>query len=237
MRAYLCILAGKKQIGVCHDLVRAKESIFVKLYSSLGPNPRLVRMFLVEKNIEVERIHLDIITGENRSEEYAQKNVMQTTPTLELDDGSLLTETTVICEYLEEIQPDPVLIGSTPLERAETRRWARRIDHEIAIPMTMGFRGGAGRPMFEPRMNVVSPEAAAELSAMSDKHWIWLDGQLGDKDYICQDRLTLADLVAFCFIKFGGTVGWTLPDGTDNLARFAAMMEERPSAEIWRGEE
>ena len=209
----------------------------MKLYSSLGPNPRLVRMFLVEKNIEVERIHLDIITGENRSEEYAQKNVMQTTPTLELDDGSLLTESTVICEYLEEIQPDPVLIGSTPLERAETRRWARRIDHEIAIPMTMGFRGGAGRPMFEPRMNVVSPEAAAELSAMSDKHWIWLDRQLGDKDYICQDRLTLADLVAFCFIKFGGTVGWTLPDGTDNLARFAAMMEERPSAEIWRGEE
>ena len=82
---------------------------------------------------------MDIITGENRSEDYAKKNVMQTTPTLELDDGTLLTESTVICEYLEEIQPDPVLIGSTPEERAETRRWARRIDQEIAVPMTMGF--------------------------------------------------------------------------------------------------
>lgn len=209
----------------------------MKLYSSLGPNPRLARMFLMEKGIEVERIHLDIITGENRGGEYAAKNVMQTTPTLELDDGTLLSESTVICEYLEEVKPDPVLIGSTAEERAETRRWARRIDQEIAIPMTLGFRGGGGRPMFEPRMNVVSTEAAAELSAMSDKHWIWLDGQLGDKDHICHDKLTLADLVAFCFIKFGGTVGWTLPEGTDNLARFAAKMEERPSAEIWRGEE
>lgn len=206
----------------------------MKLYSSLGPNPRLVRMFLMEKNIEVERIHLDIITGENRSDDYAKKNIMQTTPTLELDDGTLLTESVVICEYLEEVQPDPVLIGSTATERAETRRWARRIDHEIAIPMTLGFRGGAGRPMFEPRMNVVSTEAAPELSAMSDQAWIWLDGQLGSKDFICHDRFSLADLVTFCFIKFGGTVGWTLPEGTDNLARFAAQMEERPSADIWR---
>ena len=209
----------------------------MKLYSSLGPNPRLVRMFLVEKGIEVERIHFDIVAGENRNADYAKKNVMQTTPTLELDDGTLLTESTVICEYIEETKPEPVLIGSTPKERAETRRWARRIDQEIAVPMTMGFRGGPGRPMFEPRMNVVSTEAASELSATSDKHWIWLDGQLGDKDYICNGKLTLADLVAFCFIKFGGTVGWSLPAGTDNLARFASNMEKRPSAEIWRGEE
>ena len=111
----------------------------MKLYSSLGPNPRLARMFLVEKGIEVERIHLDIITGENRSGDYAKKNVMQTTPTLELEDGTLISESTVICEYLEEIQPDPVLIGSTPEERAETRRWARRIDQEIAVPMDYGI--------------------------------------------------------------------------------------------------
>ena len=209
----------------------------MKLHSSLGPNPRLVRMFLLEKGIELERIHFDIVGGENRNADYAKKNVMQTTPTLELDDGTLLTESTVICEYIEETKPEPVLIGSTPKERAETRRWARRIDQEIAVPMTMGFRGGPGRPMFEPRMNVVSTEAASELSATSDKHWIWLDGQLGDKDYICNGKLTLADLVAFCFIKFGGTVGWSLPAGTDNLARFASNMEKRPSAEIWRGEE
>ena len=73
----------------------------MKLYSSLGPNPRLARMFLIEKGIAVERIHLDIIGGENRSAAFAEKNVLQTLPVLELDDGTRLTESWPICEYLE----------------------------------------------------------------------------------------------------------------------------------------
>jgi glutathione S-transferase len=209
----------------------------MKLYSSLGPNPRLVRMFLAEKGMEVERIHYDIISGENRSDEFAQKNVLQGLPVLELDDGTLLTESTVICEYLEELDPAPNLIGHDAKERAEVRAWARRIDQLIAVPMTLGFRGGVGRPMFAPRMTVVSAEAASELSAMSDEQWRWLDGQLGAKDHLCLGRLTLADLVAYCFIKFGYTVGWQLPDGTDNLARFMAAFDARDSAQIWEQSE
>lgn len=206
----------------------------MKLYSSLGPNPRLVRMFLVEKGIEVERIHYDIITGENRSPEFAAKNILQTLPVLELDDGTRLTESTVICEYLEETHPEPNLIGTTDLERVEVRKWIRWIDQEIIVPMTMGFRGSGGRPMFEPRMAVVSPEAAAELSAMSDAKWQWLDEQLGTKDNICLDRFTQADLVAYCFVQFGYTVGWSLPEGTDNLARFFGLIDQRASAGIWK---
>lgn len=209
----------------------------MKLYSSLGPNPRLVRMFLVEKGIEVQRVHLDIITGENRSDEFAKKNILQTLPVLELDDGTRLTESAVICEYLEETHPAPNLIGTTALERAEVRRWVRWIDQEIVVPMTMGFRGGGGRPMFEPRMSVVTGDAAAELSAMSDEKWKWLDRQLGDKDHICLGRFTQADLIAYCFIQFGYTVGWSLPDGTANLARFVDKIGERESAGIWRQSE
>ncbi|HEY9090985.1 glutathione S-transferase family protein [Parasphingorhabdus sp.] len=205
----------------------------MKLYSSLGPNPRLVRMYILEKGLDIERIHIDILTGENRTPEFADKNILGTTPVLELDNGFMLSEIIAICEYLEETHPDPALIGTTPETRAEIRMWARRIDLEIAVPMTLGFRGGAGRPMFEPRMDVVSPEAAAELSAISDRHWIWLNEQLGDKKYICQDKFTLADLVAYCFIKFGGTIGWSLPEGTDNLARFVQHMDERESAKVW----
>ena len=121
----------------------------MKLYSSLGPNPRLARMFLIEKGIEVERVHLDIIGGENRSAAFAEKNVLQTLPVLELDDGTRLTESWPICEYLEEQQPEPNLIGRTALERAEVRRWVRWFDQDVVVPMTMGFRGGGGRPMFE----------------------------------------------------------------------------------------
>jgi glutathione S-transferase len=206
----------------------------MKLHSSLGPNPRLVRMFLIEKGIEAERIHYDIIVGENRaSAELTAKNALQTLPVLELDDGTYLTESWPICEYLEERQPEPNLIGRTAVERAEVRRWVRWFDQDVVVPMTMGFRGGGGRPMFEPRMSVVSTAAAAELSALADEKFVWLDGQLGRRDHLALGRFTLADLIVFCFINFGFTVGWKLPEGTGNLARLVEETRERPSAAVW----
>lgn len=209
----------------------------MKLYSSLGPNPRLVRMFLIEKGMEVERVHYDIIKGTNRSAEFAEKNVLQTLPVLELDDGTRLTESTVICEYLEELQPEPNLIGRNALERAAVRRWVRWFDQDVVVPMTMGFRGGGGRPMFEPRMSVVSASASAELSAMADEKFVWLDSQLGKREHLVLGRFTLADLIVFCFINFGFTVGWRLPADTANLARMVELTKERPSAAVWRDTE
>ena len=206
----------------------------MKLYSSLGPNPRLVRMFLIEKGIEIERVHYDIITGANRSPEFGTINVLQTLPVLELDDGTRLTESVPICEYLEEQQPEPNLIGHTALERAQVRKWLRWFDQDVVVPMTMGFRGGAGRPMFAPRMSVASPEAAAELTALANEKFVWLDGQLGSRDHLVLDRFTLADLLVFCFIQFGFTVGWKLPEGTPNLARLVEQTAQRPSAAVWR---
>ncbi len=210
-----------------------------KLHSSLGPNPRLVRMFLTEKGMEegsdFERVHYDIITGENRqSAEYTAKNPLGTIPTLELDDGTCLTESWPICEFIEESHPTPNLFGENARERAEVRKWARLFDQEIVVPMTMGFRAGGGRPMFEPRMSVVSVEAGAELSAMSDEKWRFFDSVLGDSNHLALGRFTFADLLMFCFANFGFTVGWKLPEGTDNLARFVETHNARPSAAVWQ---
>ena len=114
------------------------------LHSSLGPNPRLVRMFMVEKGLEegkdFTRVHYDIITGQNRQDAgYMGKNPQGTTPTLELDDGTCLTESWPICEYVEELHPAPNLFGETPLERATVRKWVRLFDQEVVVPMTMGM--------------------------------------------------------------------------------------------------
>ena len=209
-----------------------------KLHSSLGPNPRLVRMFLVEKGIgedRVERIHYDIIVGENRrSDELTGKNALQTLPVFELDDGTCLTESWPICEFIEEIHPEPNLFGETAKERAEVRKWVRLFDQEVVVPMTMGFRATGGRPMFEPRMAVVSPEAGAELNALSDEKWRWFDKTLGERNHFALGRFTFADLIVFCFASFGFTIGWKLPEGTDNLARFIETHNQRESAGIWQ---
>ena len=210
-----------------------------KLHSSLGPNPRLVRMFMVEKGLEegkdFERVHYDIITGENRqSADYIAKNPLGTIPMLELDDGTCLTESWPICEFIEENHPTPNLFGETAAERAEVRKWARLFDQEVVVPMTMGFRAGAGRPMFEPRMSVVSTEAGAELSALSDEKWRYFDSVLGDSNHIALGRFTFADLIIFAFANFGFTVGWKIPEGADNLTRFVETHNQRPCAAIWQ---
>lgn len=88
--------------------------------------------------------------------------------------------------------------------------------------------------MFEPRMAVVSEGAGAELSAMSDGKWRWFDAQLGSSNHFALGRFTFADLLVFAFANFGFTVGWKLPDGTDNLARFVETHNQRECAAIWQ---
>jgi glutathione S-transferase len=209
------------------------------LHSSLGPNPRLVRMFMAEKGLQegrdFTRVHYDVIAGQNRQDPaYLAKNPLGTTPTLELDDGTCLTESWPICEYLEELYPTPNLFGETPVERAQVRKWVRLFDQEVVVPMTMGFRAGPGRALFAPRMAVVSPEAGAELTAIADAKWRMFDSFLGGSDHIALGRLTFADLIIFCFAQFGFSIGWKLPEGTGNLARLVANLQQRPSAAIWQ---
>jgi glutathione S-transferase len=108
----------------------------MKLYNSIGPNPRMVRMFMHEKGIEIPLEAVDLMGGENRRAPYTDKNPAGQLPALALDDGTVIAEITAICEYLEDIQPEPHLIGGTPQERAETRMWTRRVDLNIVEPMT-----------------------------------------------------------------------------------------------------
>ena len=89
----------------------------MKLYDGLGPNPRVVRMFLAELGMEVETVTVDIMAGENRQEGHLNKNPMGQLPTLELDDGSFIAEITAICEYLDDIEGSTNLIGTSPKEK------------------------------------------------------------------------------------------------------------------------
>ena len=131
----------------------------MKLYNSIGPNPRLVKMFAAEKGIKLDLVEVDIIAGENRQPAWQAINPTGTTPVLELDSGVRIAETAAICEYLEDRFPDPALIGATPEARAVTRMWWRRTDLIVVQPMTTGFRGAEGLPLFQGRVRCL-PQAA-----------------------------------------------------------------------------
>ena len=93
----------------------------MKFYNSLGPNPRVVSMFIAEKGIEIETIDVDIMSGENRQPEYLAKNPGGQTPALEMANGEIIGEITVICDYLDDKFPGTSLMGDTLEEKAQTR--------------------------------------------------------------------------------------------------------------------
>jgi glutathione S-transferase len=150
-------------------------------------------------------------------------------PALELDDGGIVTEITAICEYIEDVQPEPVLIGATAVEKAETRMWTRRIDLNIAEPLTNGFRYSDGLDFFTPRFRCI-PEAADGLKAVAQDKIAWLDGLMAGKSFVAGDRFTLADVMLFVFLEFGERVGQPVPEACQNIKSWYARIAERPSA-------
>ncbi len=202
----------------------------MKLYDSIGPNPRLVRMFLAEKGITIPTQTVDLRGGENRQAAHLARNPHGQMPALELDDGSYLSEILAICEYIEDTYPAPARIGETAREKAECRMWTRRIDLNICEPMANGFRFGEGLKLFENRI-VCVPEASPGLKKIAADRLRWLDGQIDGKTYICGDRFTLADMLLFCWIDFGGTVGQPLDPANTRVAAWFARVKERPSTQ------
>lgn len=204
----------------------------MKLYTSLGPNPHVVRMFMAEKGIELPTQEIDVRGGETRREPYiTEVNRRGQSPALQLDDGSVLCEITVICEYLDEKFPEPTLFGSTPEERGKTRMWTRRIDLAVCEPMANGFRYSEGYEMFKDRFRLI-PEAADGLKAIARDNLAWLNGEMSGKQFVCGDRFTMADVLLYCFITFGNDRNQTLDPANTVLADWFARVGERPSAKV-----
>lgn len=201
----------------------------MKLFNSMGPNPHVVRMFIAEMGIDIETIEIDLMGGENRQSSYLKKNPSGQLPALQLDDDSFLAEITVICEYLDEMNGHTDLIGTNPQERAETKMWTRRIDLQILEPLTNGFRYAEGYDLFKDRLHLI-PEAANDLKAIAQERLTWLDKQLEGKEFICGDRFSLADIMFYCFLHFGSTVGQSINQDNTNIVSLYEKIGMRESS-------
>ena len=201
----------------------------MKLFDGLGPNPQVVRMFLAELGMEIETVKVDIMAGENRQKGHLSRNPMGQLPTLELDNGSYLAEITAICEYLDDLKGGTDLIGTNPEDRALTRMWTRRISLNICEAMTTAFRGAEGHQFFKDRLRTF-PESADEFKAQARENLSLLDVQVGGKEFICGENFTLADIMLFCFLNFGSTVGQEINPESKNILRWFEKVGKRSSA-------
>ncbi|MEX1221327.1 MAG: glutathione S-transferase family protein [Idiomarina sp.] len=205
----------------------------MKIYEmAKAPNPRRVRMFLEEKGLlnKVEFVEMDLTKGDNLTPEFRALNPMKKVPVLELDDGTSIAETMAICRYFEESFADtPTLLGDTPLEKAQVEQWLRWLEFYFFMPTGMCFQHSTG--YFKDRMTPI-PEWGSVCRETVLKFVSFLEKHLADKDYLCLERFTAADINAFCTIEFARVVDIRIGDEHPNLKAWLGRIKQRKSASV-----
>jgi len=200
----------------------------MKLYDTKSaPNPRRVRMFAAEKELAIPTVEVDLNAKENQGAEFREKNPLGGVPVLELDDGTCISESVAICRYLEEIRPEPPLMGVGATDRAVVEMWQRRMELELFQPIANVFVHT--HEWFKGRRPQV-PEwgETCRKHALARMHW--LDGELARRPYVAGDRFTIADITALVGIDWGRVTKTRVPPECTNLLRWHELVSGRPSA-------
>lgn len=201
----------------------------MKLYDTrVAPNPRRVRVFLAEKGISVPMVEVDLGKLEQRNPDFAAKNPLRRTPALELDDGTVLTESIAICRYFEELQPEPVLFGTGALDRAQVEMWQRRLEFGLLATVAAAFRH------LHPAMaQMEAPQIAAwgEVNKPRALDFIrLLDGHLATRPFVCGERFTVADITGLVALDYLRPARIALPEDCAHVRRWHQELSARPSA-------
>jgi len=179
-----------------------------------APNPRKLRIYLAEKGLNLPLKELDLRAGEQRSPEFLKKNSFAGVPILELDDGTVIAESLAIMEYLEELYPNPPLLGADPVTRALVRMWERRCEIGVYLP--------ASRMVLS--KGEVSDHARQTLMARLK---LINDGLQG-KDWVA-GQFSIADIMLFIGLETASHGQFTLDPAWTNLGRWYTAMKARPS--------
>lgn len=208
----------------------------MKFYDSAwAPSPRRVRIYLAEKGITVDRVEIDLRSGEHFGAAYLGINPRGTVPALELDSGEVICESAAICRYFEAVQPDPPLFGSTPAEIGQIESWTRRIEGDGYTAAVYAFRntrpamadkGAAGKWPPIPQI----PELATRGAIMWGAFVAALDARLGESEWIAGPAFSFADITALVTIDFARAAKLLVPEGDVHLRRWYDAVSARPSA-------
>lgn len=201
----------------------------MKLYDGgKAPNPRRVRIFLAEKGLTVPLIPVDMGAMEHRGAEVSSRNPLQRLPVLELDDGTILTESVAICRYFEELHPDPPLFGVGALGKARVEMWQRRLELNFYAAVGAAFRHihPAMREWEVPQIaewGEANKPKALEFLALMDK-------ELAGRRFSAGDDFSIADITGLVTLDFMKPARIEVPAEFGNVLRWRDELRARPSA-------
>ncbi|MBD0416152.1 glutathione S-transferase [Oryzicola mucosus] len=193
-----------------------------------APNPRRVRVFLAEKGIDVPLVPVDMAAMEHRGDSVSSRNPLQRLPVLELDDGTILTESVAICRYFEELHPEPALFGTGALGKAQVEMWQRRMEINFMFCVAAAFRHV--HPAMEGWEVPQIPQwgEANKPKALEFLHF--LDGELSNREFVAGDSYTIADITGMIAVDFMKPARIVLPEDLTHVWRWYKAVTARPSA-------
>ena len=201
---------------------------------TLAPSPRRARILLAEKGIETETIQIDMMKGEQLSDEYKAINPGCTIPALKLEDGTVLTDNMGIAAWAEAYKPEPPLLGTTPTEKGLVMSWNARCEFEgllaIAEVLRNSSPGMKDRAMTGPQNFPQIPELAERGRARLPRFFDTLNERLDGRDFIAIDSFSLADITALVAVDFARWIKIQPTDAHTHLNRWRAAVSARPSA-------
>jgi glutathione S-transferase len=201
----------------------------MKLYDGgRAPNPRRVKVFLAEKGITVPIEQIDLGKLAHKSPAYAAINPLQRVPALELDDGTVISESIAICRYFERLHPEPALFGADAKDMAVVEMWERRLEFHLLGPISHVFRN-SHPAMKEMEIPQVPAWADANKPRIMD-FLALLDRELQQRRYIAGDRYTVADITGMIAVDFMKPAKLAVPEDLNNLKRWHEDVSSRPSA-------
>lgn len=201
----------------------------MKLYDGgRSPSPRRGRIFLKEKDIVVPIEPVDLAAMQHKSERYTALNPLQRVPALELDDGTIITESIAICRYFEAVYPEPALFGRNPKEIATIEMWQRRIELNLLQGIQYVFRH------LHPGMKEAeNPQVAAWGEANKPRvldFLALLDRELAGRRYAAGNAFSVADITGLVAVDFLRAAKMPLPAELTHVVRWHGELAARPSA-------
>jgi glutathione S-transferase len=207
----------------------------MKLYqSNASPNSRRVRIFLAEKSISMPLVPVDLGAKEQFSDAYAAINPRRVVPTLVLDDGTAIGEVPAILRYLEEVHPEPRLLGVTPRTKAEVAMWERRAEMEGFASAMEAVRNAV--PGLRNRA-IAGPHDYEQIPALVERSRLRVrnfyadfDARLADVPFVAGDQFSVADITAIVTVDFATkAAGLPMPEQHVALKRWYDSVSTRPS--------
>lgn len=198
-----------------------------------APSPRRARIVLAEKGIAHDVRQVDLRSGEQMSAAYRAINPACTVPALVLEDGTVLADNAGIAAWAEAVQPEPALLGRTPLEKAAVASWNAKVEGECLLAIAEVLRntspGMKDRALPGPENFAQIPELAERGRARLGHFLDRLEAHMQGREWVATDSFSLADVTAGVALDFAGWIKVDVNQGRPAIAAWRGRLAARPS--------